>query len=952
MSKPNNFYNKLIFGKYKFLQLIGRGSFGYVLKGINIATGENVAIKVEDYKKTESILEGEAFFLFFLKGYGIPEVKSYGIFGKYKVLVQTLLGDSLEIIFIKMRYNLSIKDICMVAIQLLDRLEFIHSKYIIHRDIKPDNIMIDYETKRIIYLIDFGLAKKYRSSRTGKHIKFTIPKRLTGTARYASVNALRGTEQSRRDDLESAGYVFVYLAQKGDLPWQGLNIEDKLERYKKIYLIKRDIKPNILCKGLPKEFAEYIKYVKGLPFEDEPNYNYLKGLFTDVLTQKMLKNDLHFSWLENKEIKKDIKINNLDNKQGTKKSSLKRKTCPQARLYKNIQTSKEKEKNLKKVSENKILSEIEEKQEQREKDILLKRKKNKNKLDNSDIDCATQKANYDLSLNIEDIDNDELEKNEKDGKDGKINKNENLNFNIEENIKIGKKKEKNKINEEQKDNKNNKDNINNNTLKNRPIIFNFENGSFNSATLVKCLSHRNIKTNFINMDKLINERNQRTSIKSPKITEEYIKSNLISKKNIEKTINEEKNRKKENLISNIKSPQKIGNNKNKIIKIKYDHKKIENLYNKEIINKSTDNINKIKNIKLNDYISPVKYIKEKENNKPLIRLNKKNIDNNNISNINKVSRNLKRINVNQINNINNNKINNSNNIIQSNYSKINIISNRRTNRTNIDERRNIKNNMEKNMKKPIINHLIIRNSSYKNYNKLNESFPSKINNTINSNSPNKINRNIIENKSLENNYHRKRKIFQKFNNSKSNSKRKKNNEQKNKINNISKNQEYFDTFYNNYEMNNPNINYDNTNKNKIININKNEKIIEKPILKKILVNQNEMRKYNNININSNINNKKKIILPMNNYFNAMNQNNYNYNNLNNSNNNIYNNSYINTTKNNFNFNIINNNSPINHESKRTIYNKKYNRNLGKNNNNNINISFTKNNLYQPKNINL
>ena len=291
------------------------------------------------------------------------------------------------------------------------------------------------------------------------------------------------------------------------------------------------------------------------------------------------------------------------------------------------------------------------------------------------------------------------------------------------------------------------------------------------------------------MDKLINERNQRTSIKSPKITEEFIKTNLISKKNVEKNINEEKNRKNENLISNIKSPQKIGNNKNKIIKIKYDYKKIENLYNKEIINKSTDNINKIKNIKLNDYISPVKYIKEKENNKPLIRLNKKNIDNNNISNINKVSRNLKRINVNQINNINNNKINNSNNIIQSNYSKINIISNRRTNRTNIDERRNIKNNMEKNMNKPTMNYLIIRNSSYKNYNKLNESFPSKINNTINSNSPNKINRNIIENKSLENNYHRKRKIFQKFNNSKSNSKRKKNNEQKNKINNISKNQE-------------------------------------------------------------------------------------------------------------------------------------------------------------------
>ena len=88
----------------------------------------------------------------------------------------------------------SLKDVCMIAIQMLERLEFIHSKYVIHRDLKPENIVVDFETKTIIYLIDFGLAKKYRSSRTGKHIKFSVPKRLTGTARFCSVNALRGTE--------------------------------------------------------------------------------------------------------------------------------------------------------------------------------------------------------------------------------------------------------------------------------------------------------------------------------------------------------------------------------------------------------------------------------------------------------------------------------------------------------------------------------------------------------------------------------------------------------------------------------------------------------------------------------------------------------------------------------------------------------------------------------------
>ena len=107
----------------------------------------------------------------------------------------------------------------MIAIQLIDRFEFIHSKYIIHRDVKPDNILVDYETNKILYVIDFGLAKKYRSSRTGKHIQFSIPGKMNGNAKYASVNTHEGKIQSRRDDLESLGYLFIFFATKGKLPW-------------------------------------------------------------------------------------------------------------------------------------------------------------------------------------------------------------------------------------------------------------------------------------------------------------------------------------------------------------------------------------------------------------------------------------------------------------------------------------------------------------------------------------------------------------------------------------------------------------------------------------------------------------------------------------------------------------------------------------------------------------
>ena len=227
-----------------------------------------------------------------------------------------LLGKSLEDLFQERKRRFSIHTVCMIGIQMLERMEFIHNKHIIHRDIKPDNFVMGLGSKNTtVYILDFGLAKKYRSSRTLQHIKFNINRKLTGTARYASINALRGCEQSRRDDLEAIGYVLMYFL-RGSLPWQGLRVDKRDDRYKKIYEKKKATTPEELCLGYPNEFTEYVKYTRNLDFEQNPDYNYLKTLFDNVMKANNVKNDFMFDWLSEKE--RNLVNSNIENQKTNK----------------------------------------------------------------------------------------------------------------------------------------------------------------------------------------------------------------------------------------------------------------------------------------------------------------------------------------------------------------------------------------------------------------------------------------------------------------------------------------------------------------------------------------------------------------------------------------------------------------------------------------------------------
>jgi serine/threonine protein kinase len=274
-------------GSYTVTKYISSGSFGDVFEAKHIKTGEYVALKIPiqtDERNGLKLLLEE------LKVYnhlnanggckGISNVKMV----KWdepakKVLAMDLLGESLEEIIDKKK-KVSLKTVILLAIQLLDIIKFIHTRGYIHRDIKPDNFVmgnpLDSEKKNTIYCIDFGIAKKFM--RGEKHISFKDSLKFCGTARYASIAAHLGHEQSRKDDLESIGYMLIYLFN-GNLPWMGIKTKDKKERYRLICKRKRETSEEKLCENLPKEFLIFLKYVRNLDFDEKPHYTALKKMF-------------------------------------------------------------------------------------------------------------------------------------------------------------------------------------------------------------------------------------------------------------------------------------------------------------------------------------------------------------------------------------------------------------------------------------------------------------------------------------------------------------------------------------------------------------------------------------------------------------------------------------------------------------------------------------------------
>ncbi|KAM9748261.1 casein kinase I isoform 2-T2 [Dama dama] len=322
--------------RYRLGRKIGSGSFGDIYLGTDIAAGEEVAIKLECVKtkhpqlhiesKIYKMMQGgdstnvwkvssvscwlwkhfackrrllrclKKWWLVDTRSVGIPTIRWCGAEGDYNVMVMELLGPSLEDLFNFCSRKFSLKTVLLLADQMISRIEYIHSKNFIHRDVKPDNFLMGLGKKgNLVYIIDFGLAKKYRDARTHQHIPYRENKNLTGTARYASINTHLGIEQSRRDDLESLGYVLMYF-NLGSLPWQGLKAATKRQKYERISEKKMSTPIEVLCKGYPSEFATYLNFCRSLRFDDKPDYSYLRQLFRNLFHRQGFSYDYVFDW--------------------------------------------------------------------------------------------------------------------------------------------------------------------------------------------------------------------------------------------------------------------------------------------------------------------------------------------------------------------------------------------------------------------------------------------------------------------------------------------------------------------------------------------------------------------------------------------------------------------------------------------------------------------------------